>query len=119
MVPQQTGTGALYSLGVGDTVGFHVRSDKWEYANIFWNGSFATNKNGWTAAVLTPNTNTAGDVRGTVQLSTAGPLGTSVGASLANGTARLTLMMSVPLYNLINATPLNSVPMFGVTNSTT
>ena len=32
---------------------------------------------------------------------------------------RLTLMMSVPLFNLINATPLNPVPMFGTAQSTT
>lgn len=119
-VPQQT-QGANYTLGVGDVVGFHVRSDKWEYSNIFWNGTFATTKNGWTqATTVVPATNTTGDVRGTVQLSTNGSLATSVGgAAVSNGTTRLTLMMSVPLYNIINATPLNSVPMFGVANSTT
>lgn len=106
---------ATTAVGIGDVFGFNVRSDKWEYSNIFYNGSFATSNTGWTAAVTTvPSTNTSGDVRGTVNGSTLATIGTS-----ANGTARLTLMMTVPEFNMINATPLNTVPLFGVAQSTT
>jgi hypothetical protein len=115
IVAQQTQAGP-FTVSLSDVVGFNIRSDKWEYSNIFYNGSFATTNNGWTAAFTGPATSTSGDVRGTVQLSTAaGPLGTSVGTSQTNGTTRLTLMMSVPLFNLANATPINAVPMFGQT----
>lgn len=117
ITPQQTQAGP-FTISIGDTVGFHVRSDKWEYTDTFWNGVFASNNAGWTAAFTGPATATTGDVRGTIQLSTTGPLGTSVGgAATANSTTRLTLMMSVPLNNLVNATPINAVPMFGQTQA--
>jgi hypothetical protein len=120
-VAQGTNTG-VFTLGIGDTFGFHVRIDKWEFSNIFYNGSFGTNLNGWTAAATTaPTLNTSGDVRGTIQVSLRGALATSFNSvnATTNGTGRLTIMMSVPLYNVINATALNTVPMLGVAQSTT
>src|SRR5215831_2942610 len=50
-----------YSVGWGDTFGFHTRSDFWEYANIFYNGGFAVSSTGWLAGVKTiPATRTTG-----------------------------------------------------------
>jgi hypothetical protein len=96
-------------------VGINIRSDKWEFLNIFWNGGFAINNSGWTKALSTTSTNTTADVRGTQNLSTA-LTGTGVLAS-TNGSARCTIMMSVPLYNMINATPLNNSSLFGATQA--
>lgn len=111
VTPQSNGS-ATYSVGLGDVFGINMRSDKWEYANIFYNGGFAVSNTGWTAAVTSVATNTTGDVRGAVNGSTLATIGTT-----ANGTARLTIMMSVPLANMINATPLNSQSLFGVTQA--
>jgi hypothetical protein len=106
-----TVTPANISIGVSDTFGINVRSDKWEYTNIFWNGGFAINNTGWTAALATSSGATTADVRGTVNVSTL-QVGTAAAAS-TNGVARLTVMMSVPLQNMISATPLNTVSILG------
>lgn len=107
-----------YSAGNSDTFGCALRTDKWEYVQIFWNASFATTATGWVQALQPgsgPSTATTGDVRGTVQVGSKGngsALAT-IGAN-ADGVKRLAIMMSVPLYNLVNATPVNSTPMFGL-----
>jgi len=106
-----TVTPANIAVGHSDIVGFNIRSDKWEYLNIFWNAGFAINNTGWTKALSTTSTNTTADVRGTQNLSTA-LTGTGVLAS-TNGSARVTIMMSVPLQNMVNATPLNSSTLLG------
>jgi len=108
-----TGTPANISVGVSDIFGLHVRSDKWEYLNIFWNGGFAVNNTGWTQALSTTASTTSADVRGTVNASSL-VIGTGVLAS-TNGARRLTIMMSVPLQNMINATPLNQNSLLGTT----
>lgn len=98
-----------YSVGTLDIYGFNLRSDKWEYANVFVNGAFITVSTGWTAAVATnPATATTGDVRGTYALQTP-----------ANGTTnRLAMFVTVPLAADILATPQNPVPLYGVTQFT-
>lgn len=105
-----------YSVGTSDVFGFHLRSDKWEYTNIFWAGAFASSSTGWIAF----KTPALGDVRGTVQTSATGG-GTGIGATASNGTVaalamsgnRLSIFQSLPLANIIRATPLNSAPMMG------
>jgi len=106
-----TGTPASISVGHSDVVGLNLRSDKWEYLNVFWNGGFAINNTGWVQALSTTSTYTSADVRGTQNLSTC-LVGTGV-LSSTNGVARVTIMMSVPFFNMINATPLNNVTLFG------
>lgn len=115
IVPQGTATGNSYTIGAGNVAGIHLRSDKWEYANIFYNGAFMANSTGWTAAASTaPATNTTGDVRGTVNASTIATTGAPF-----DGTKRLAIMMSVPIYNMVNATPVNATSLFGVAQSVT
>lgn len=116
VVPQASFTGGnSYSIGVGNIAGIHLRSDKWEYTNIFYNGGFMGSNTGWTAAATaTPSTNVLGDVRGTVNASTIATTGAPF-----NGTNRLAIMMSVPLYNMVNATPLNFTALYGIAQSTT
>lgn len=113
-----TDAGHNLSAGFGDTFGFHVRTDKWEYVNTFFGGSFATSSSGWlTADKTNPATGTTGDVRGTVQAGALGA-GSTPAAPLnvgTDGTRRLMMAMTVPLYNNIFGTPVNPVPMYGQT----
>lgn len=107
-----------YSAGTTDTFGMHVRSDKWEYSNFFFNASFGTTANGWTAAATATPTATTGDVRGTIDVTNASGFNSS-----SNGTVsglvmtgrRLAIFSSMPLWNTISGTPDNPVPMFGQT----
>lgn len=101
-----------YSFGIGNKTGFHLRSDRWEYANIFYNGGFATSSAGYTAAVTTAPTSSTGDVRGTIDVSALATIG-----SAFDGVKRLTLMMSVALFNLINGNPVSAVSLLGQTQA--
>lgn len=118
VTPQFTDAHA-YTVGTSDVFGINLRSDKWEFMNEFWNGSFATTSSGWTQALQPtagPATATTADVRGTVQTSANGG-GATPSAPLnvaSNGVIRLMLAMTVPLYNDIFGTPINQVPMFGL-----
>lgn len=111
------------SFGLGDTFGYPFRVDEWDLTDVTWNNSAAVSSNGFTAAALTnPSTNVSGDVRGTVQLSTAiltGVIATSVSAVATNGTSRVTLRQTFGVWNQIAGTPVNTVPMFGLAQSTT
>ena len=116
ITPQQTQT-ASFTIGIGDTFGFHTRTDKWEYTGASYNGVPSTNNAGFTAAVVSPATNTSGDVRGTLQLSANGALGTSALNVASNGTSRLFMNQDIPLWNMINASPNNPAPLFGPTQA--
>ena len=115
-------TTATVSVGVGDTFGFPIRADFpgqiWAYA-----GNTAVVSNiGFTAAVSTtgsPATNTTGDVRGTLQLSGAGAGTAITNAATTNGVLRLQIVQNPAAWNQVTGTPLNTVPMFGNTQSTT
>lgn len=111
-----TDTTHAYSAGISDVYGFNVRSDKWEYTQIFWNGAFSTSSTGWTAAVTTsPATAATGDVRGTIQTNTNSGPGTGIGTVASNGsTVRLMLALTVPLWNDLFGTPQNAAPILGV-----
>jgi hypothetical protein len=115
-----SGTQAL-SFGIGDTFGFPVRGDEWEQTEVKWNGAAAVNSNGFAPPITTPASSTTGDVRGTMQISTAvltGVLATSVSAVASNGTSRLTIFVNQGVWNSIAGTPVNTIPMFGVAQST-
>lgn len=108
-------TVATFSVGTGDTFGFAVRSDFWEYTNLFWNGAFLSAQTGWLAGDQTsPATTTTGDSRGTIQVSARGN-GSGASATVANGSIRLAIFASVPLYNALQGTPVTPAPMYGVT----
>jgi hypothetical protein len=110
------------AIGLGDTFGFPIRVDEWEQTEICWNGSAMTNNNGFTAAALaTPSVSTSGDVRGSVQVSTAyitGVIGTAVSAVASNGTGRLSVLLNMGTWNQIYGTPLTTAPQFGVAQTT-
>lgn len=108
-----------YSVGLSDVYGFNLRSDKWEYVQASWNGSHLTGPqtSGWTQALqasAAPASATAADVRGTLQTSATGPSATGMSSTASDGGAvRLTLMMSIPLWNATYSNPNNTVPLFG------
>jgi len=119
VVPQFTDA-HNYSIGTSDVFGAHLRNDKWEYNNFYWAGAFLTASTGWTAAVKTsPSLNNTGDVRGTIQIGTNGPLGAGATGGASDGTKRLALFQTLPLFNLTAGKVANPVSMYGVTQSTT
>ena len=119
IIPQSNPAGNTYSVGIGDTFGFPLRADEWEQTEIYWAGTSVTASTGTIAAITTVATNSTGDVRGTVQISTSGR-GTAIsGGLVSNGTSRLAIVQDVGVWNTVFATPINPVPMFGVTQSTT
>lgn len=113
VTPNFTDTTGRYSVGVGSKFGMPFRMDKWEYTTIRYAGANALNQTGFTAAVLTnPATATTGDVRGTVDVSAL----TTIGAA-PDGSQRLWISQAIPLWNSVTGTPINTAPIFGVTQS--
>jgi hypothetical protein len=116
-----TVTPANVSIGLGDVIGMNTRSDRWEFSDIFYNGGFSINSQGWTAAVTTIATNTTGDVRGAVNASTL-LVGASSGSATAGGTLdgvkRVTIFQNVQFLNAISATPVNYTSVIGVAQAT-
>lgn len=114
IIPQFTDVTGSYSVGVGDTFGFPIRMDRFEYINYSWAGVLAINSTGFTAPDLTnPAISTTGDVRGTLQISANGA-GTSITTgTVSNGLSRLWISQALPVWNDIFATPTNTVPFYG------
>lgn len=114
-----SGTANSYSVGLGDVFGFPMRADEWEQTSVYWNGCAPTTSLGFTPATTVVANATTGDVRGTTQVSSNGG-GTAMTistAAVSNGTSRLVMVQNEGVWNLINATPLNTVPLFGVTQA--
>ncbi len=119
VVSTTAGGGSSIAVGLSDTFGFPMRADSFGQVQVVWNQSGVPyNKtNCFVAAATTaPATNTTGDVRGTIQVSTNGtntaaPVQTAV---VSNGTTRLTIVQNVGVWNTLFATPNNQVPMFGI-----
>jgi len=116
-----TTAGLSFSFGLGDSFGLPLRGDEWDQTEITWNNAYASNSNGFQAAILGAQTGTSGDVRGTVQVSTAivtGVLATAISAVASNGTSRITIQQNIGVWNQIYGTPNNTVPMFGAAQFT-
>ena len=105
--------GHNYSLGTSDVFGIHLRSDKWEYTETFWNATFNTGSGGWIAGAQKTATATTGDVRGTIQVSAIGG-GSGYGAQASNNSVRFAQFYNMPLFNAIMTTPVNTTAMYGV-----
>ncbi len=119
VIPQFTDATGNYSIGVGDTFGLPIRSDRFEYASNFsYNGILASNSSGFLGAVVTAATNTSGDVRGTLQVSSVGA-GNATSGTIANGaatnnTSRLWVCQTLAVWNDLAGTPNTTAPFFGV-----
>lgn len=116
-----TGTPANVGVGAGNTLGFNLRNNKWEYLDIFWNGGFTVSNQGWTSAFTGVSTNTTGDVRGTQNVSAAiiaSTAGTAFTTGVGfNGVARATINLSVEQNSMLQATPATTKSLFGVTQA--
>jgi hypothetical protein len=118
VTPNYTDSTGSYSVGTGDTFGFPMRQDRYEYINYAWNGINNINNVGFLGAVTTnPATATTGDVRGTLQVSGAGNSTSLVTNTTSNGVARLMIVQTMPVFNTIAGTPNNTAPFYGVTQA--
>jgi hypothetical protein len=104
-----TVTPANIGIGVSDVFGVNLRMDRAEYMSVSWNACSPTTQAGFTTALLTTSGATTADVRGTINAST---LAVATVAS-TNGARRLTVIMNVPVNNMLNATPNATAALFG------
>jgi hypothetical protein len=95
--------GSTISIGTTDILGLHLKSEFWEYSNIFTNGAFVSANTGWTAAVTTTATATTGDVRGTYALQSA-----------SDGSKRTAFFTSLPARQVLGASYDDVSPLYGV-----
>lgn len=114
VTPASTDAGHTLSVGTTDVLGMNVRTDFWEYMDLFVAGAFVTASTGWTVADVATPTATTGDVRGTYALQTA----SNWDGAVANWAAarRTAMFSSIPLFNTVNATNLNPATLFGNVN---
>jgi hypothetical protein len=101
ITPAGTLSGSNVSVGQSDVIGFMLRSDLFQYLEIYWPDTTLIAANtGYTAAVTTdPATATTGDVRGTYALQ----------GSASNNTRRLVIFINLPLANIGTAAGLVGV----------
>lgn len=104
-----TVTPANIAIGLSDVFGVNLRMDKAEYMSVSWNACSPTTQAGMTTALSTTSNATSADVRGTINAST---LAVATVAS-TNGARRLTVIMNVPVLNMLNATPNATASLFG------
>lgn len=115
VIPSVTDSTHAFTIDTTDTIGINIRSDFWEYMNVFVAGTFISVNTGWLPADATlPVSGLTGDVRGTYALQTA----SNWDGTVANWQAsrRTAIFTSLPMYNAINANNLNFSTMFGNTN---
>jgi hypothetical protein len=123
-IANQTTAAGSASIGMGDVFGLPFRADYFSQLEVWYNDSNVSFNNGGFLAAFTtaPATATTGDVRGTLQMSTngTGSLALTVQtAAVTNNTSRLTVIQGIGVWNTLNANPNNTVPMFGIAQSTT
>lgn len=79
--------GHNWSVGTSDVYGFPQKQDLFELADVWWNSTNSTSTTGFTAPdFTTPASSTTGDVRGTVQMGSNGPLATGQAGGASTGT---------------------------------
>jgi hypothetical protein len=99
--------GSTIAIGTSDIIGMNLKSELWEYGEIFTAGAFVSTSTGYTAAVTTTATATTGDVRGTYTLQS---------GATSDGTRRVAMFMSLPARQALAANYDNYVSLFGVTH---
>jgi hypothetical protein len=103
----KTGGGTLtgtIAIGTSDTFGFNLKSEAWEYVNLYWAGAYASVSTGYTAGDATdPSTAASNDTRGTYTVQSA-----------SNGTNRLAIFMSLPARQALASTWDDPSTMHGV-----
>lgn len=111
-----SGTPAAISVGLGDSAGINLRSDRWEALEIAYNGGWGMTSAGWSSALSTTASTSTVDVRGLINASTM-LFGSSAGSAAVgapfDGVKRFVVSMQVPASNMLNATPLNAKSLYG------
>ena len=96
------------SVGTGDTFGFAIRADLFEYVDVSWAAAKMTANTGFTAPDYTATaTNGTGDVRGTYAVQT----------SAADASRRLVIFQKVTPWQAMQATASDPSALFGVTQA--
>jgi hypothetical protein len=112
---------ATFSFGASDVVGVNLRAEIWDIVRASYSSVRPTLANGFTAALALSAAGgaTAGDVRGTYQISTAGPLGTSLRLAPTNGTSRFYMAVETRVPNLLRSGPssVGTAVLFGQTQT--
>lgn len=109
------------SFGLADSVGVPLRMDTFSEATVRWNNTEAANSNGYNFAATSTANSTSGDVRGSIQLSTAivtGGLATAVSGVATNGTGRVSIVMDFTPTAIVYTNPNRTVPLLGVPQNT-
>lgn len=88
-------TANTISVGTTDIVGLNLRSEAWEYNQVYFNGAYLSANTGWVAGLATGTASTAttADVRGTYALQSA-----------SDGSKRFAAFQSIPIRQMVAAT---------------
>ena len=124
ITPNATDATYNWSVGTSDMFGFHAFSREWELTDVCWNALSMTASTGWTAGLAQGTTATAStaDVRGTIQTSGLGPLGSGIGSTVSNGSqsgtaftgVRLFMQQEVAVADIFAASPLAPATVYGM-----
>lgn len=110
-------TAGAAALGIGDTFGLPFRADENQLLTVWAGNTTIPNSVGWLKAVTTPANNTAGDVRGTFQLSGNGNGTPITTVATTDNVKRFTVIQTLGVWNTVKTTPNNLTPMFGTTQA--
>lgn len=111
---------ANYTLGFGDSFGLPIRCDEGQSLQAWAGNTALASVTGVATAVTSPATNTTGDVRGTITMSLFATTNTPIAVqATTNNVVRLYVEQTPTLSAVLNANPNNTIPMFGVPQSTT
>ena len=123
IVPAFTDASFTYSVGTSDEIGFPLRQDVFELAEVWWNGAQIAATTGFTAPdKASPALTTSGDPRGTLLLSTIGN-GSGASSNATNGTVsalamtgrRLVIRQGMSAWQILNSRIDQTFPMYGST----
>lgn len=114
-----------YSVGTSDVFGFHYRAAQFDDIDVSWAGSFMAVSTGFTPGLslnTAPTTSTT-DVRGLVQTSANGNLGSGVSANASNGTVsalamsgrQITMSQTILVNAALAANPAAFASLYGST----
>lgn len=127
VTPNFTDVSHNYTVGTSDMFGFNYRTGQWDNTDVIWNNTYMNNSQGFTAptALGSASSATTGDVRGTVQTSGNGPLGSGIGSTASNGTVsslamsgvRLAVAQTIVLAASLAAFPATPAALYGVTQA--
>lgn len=123
ITPAFTDATYTYSVGTSDEIGFPLRQDVFELAEVWWNGAQLAATTGFIVPDKTsPATATTGDPRGTLLLSTIGN-GSGASSNATNGTVsalamtgrRLVIRQGMSTWQILSSRIDQTSPMYGVT----